>query len=136
MTEAIHLGDNDPERKTQAEVLLNAYSRELERRRLAAGAQGLLLSTHGTTISALRGITLTFRHHGQTTITLRKMTMTTTSFITLALHLRERGVHRLSDRSRQITLTDSPHHELLRILHLIFRKLQSSESQLIRLRKR
>ncbi|KAH9179488.1 hypothetical protein EDB89DRAFT_1841289 [Lactarius sanguifluus] len=39
------LGDNDSERKTQAEVLLNAYSRELERRRLAAGAQGLLLNT-------------------------------------------------------------------------------------------
>ncbi|KAJ7667873.1 FYVE-domain-containing protein, partial [Mycena polygramma] len=38
------LGDGDPERKTQAEVLLNAYSRELERRRLAAGARGLLLS--------------------------------------------------------------------------------------------
>ncbi|TFY57140.1 hypothetical protein EVJ58_g7208 [Rhodofomes roseus] len=35
------LGDMDIERKTQAEVLLNAYSRELDRRRLAAGAQGL-----------------------------------------------------------------------------------------------
>ncbi|KAG1753914.1 uncharacterized protein EDB91DRAFT_1043176 [Suillus paluster] len=38
------LSDDDTERKTQAEVLLNAYSRELERRRLAAGAQGLLIS--------------------------------------------------------------------------------------------
>ncbi|KAG6840456.1 hypothetical protein C0991_006592 [Blastosporella zonata] len=38
------LADDDADRKTQAEVLLNAYSRELERRRLAAGAQGLLLS--------------------------------------------------------------------------------------------
>uniref|UniRef100_A0A0W0FCF6 RING-type domain-containing protein n=1 Tax=Moniliophthora roreri TaxID=221103 RepID=A0A0W0FCF6_MONRR len=38
------LADDDIERKTQAEVLLNAYSRELERRRLAAGAQGLLIS--------------------------------------------------------------------------------------------
>ncbi|KAF7971765.1 hypothetical protein HWV62_19939 [Athelia sp. TMB] len=38
------LGDDDSDRKTQAEVLLNAYSRELERRRLAAGAQGLLFS--------------------------------------------------------------------------------------------
>ncbi|RDB22638.1 hypothetical protein Hypma_010333 [Hypsizygus marmoreus] len=38
------LGDEDMERKTQAEVLLNAYSRELERRRLTAGTQGLLLS--------------------------------------------------------------------------------------------
>ncbi|KIJ70229.1 hypothetical protein HYDPIDRAFT_78867 [Hydnomerulius pinastri MD-312] len=37
-------GDDDSERKTQAEVLLNAYSRELERRRLSAGAQGLLIS--------------------------------------------------------------------------------------------
>ncbi|KAI0352816.1 FYVE-domain-containing protein [Trametes cingulata] len=41
----IHLeGDDDNERKIQAEVLLNAYNRELERRRLAAGAQGLLIS--------------------------------------------------------------------------------------------
>jgi len=38
------LVDEDNERRTQAEVLLNAYSRELERQRLAAGAQGLLLS--------------------------------------------------------------------------------------------
>ncbi|KAG6832922.1 hypothetical protein H0H92_004806 [Tricholoma furcatifolium] len=38
------LVDDDVDRKTQAEVLMNAYSRELERRRLAAGAQGLLLS--------------------------------------------------------------------------------------------
>ncbi|KAJ7699954.1 hypothetical protein B0H17DRAFT_1158003 [Mycena rosella] len=38
------LGDEDPERKTQAEVLLNAYSRDLDRRRVAAGARGLLLS--------------------------------------------------------------------------------------------
>ncbi|KAG1892597.1 hypothetical protein F4604DRAFT_1672578 [Suillus subluteus] len=37
-------GDDDTERKTQAEVLLNAYSRELERRRLAAGNQRLLIS--------------------------------------------------------------------------------------------
>ena len=41
------LVDEDNERRTQAEVLLNAYSRELERRRLAAGAQGLLLSGDG-----------------------------------------------------------------------------------------
>ena len=39
-------GDNDSERRTQAEVLLNAYSRELERRRLAAGAAGINLSSH------------------------------------------------------------------------------------------
>ncbi|KAL4075965.1 hypothetical protein J3A83DRAFT_4089165, partial [Scleroderma citrinum] len=38
------LGDEDNDRRTQAEVLLNAYSRELERRRLTAGAQGLLVS--------------------------------------------------------------------------------------------
>ncbi|KAJ7742474.1 FYVE-domain-containing protein, partial [Mycena maculata] len=38
------LGDEDTERRTQAEVLLNAYSRDLDRRRLAAGARGLLLS--------------------------------------------------------------------------------------------
>lgn len=39
------------ERKTQAEVLLNAYSRDLERRRLAAGARGLLLSETGVKLS-------------------------------------------------------------------------------------
>ncbi|KAF9469007.1 hypothetical protein BDZ94DRAFT_1245146 [Collybia nuda] len=38
------LGDENTERKTQAEVLLNTYSRELDRRRLAAGALGLLIS--------------------------------------------------------------------------------------------
>ncbi|KZW04274.1 hypothetical protein EXIGLDRAFT_786159 [Exidia glandulosa HHB12029] len=37
------LSDENEERKTQAEVLLNAYNRELERRRLAAGAQGIVL---------------------------------------------------------------------------------------------
>lgn len=37
-------GDEDHDRRTQAEVLLNTYSRELERRRLSAGAQGLLIS--------------------------------------------------------------------------------------------
>ncbi|KAI0254910.1 FYVE zinc finger-domain-containing protein [Lactifluus subvellereus] len=52
------LGDDDSERKTQAEVLLNAYSRELERRRLAASAQGLLLNTEGTKSAKLRSITL------------------------------------------------------------------------------
>ncbi|EMD40637.1 hypothetical protein CERSUDRAFT_43468 [Gelatoporia subvermispora B] len=38
------LDDDDTERKTQAEVLLNAYTRELERRRLAAGAQGVVIT--------------------------------------------------------------------------------------------
>ncbi|KAH9943326.1 uncharacterized protein BXZ73DRAFT_87675 [Epithele typhae] len=38
------LGDDDDERKIQAEVLLNVYNRQLEQRRLAAGAQGLLIS--------------------------------------------------------------------------------------------
>ena len=37
-------GDDDRERKIQAEVLLNAYSRALERCRLSAGAHGLLNS--------------------------------------------------------------------------------------------
>ncbi|KNZ73817.1 Putative E3 ubiquitin-protein ligase C36B7.05c [Termitomyces sp. J132] len=44
------LADDDADRKTQAEVLLNAYSRELDRRRLAAGAQGLLLSGNDDTL--------------------------------------------------------------------------------------
>lgn len=38
------LNDSDTERKTQAEVLLNTYNRELERRRLAAGNQRFLIS--------------------------------------------------------------------------------------------
>lgn len=38
------LSDEDVDRRRQAEVLLNTYSRELERRRLAAGAQGLILT--------------------------------------------------------------------------------------------
>ncbi|TRM67932.1 hypothetical protein BD626DRAFT_394536 [Schizophyllum amplum] len=38
------LADDDVERRTQAEVLLHAFSRDLERRRLAAGEQGLVLS--------------------------------------------------------------------------------------------
>lgn len=37
----IRLGDDDTDRKTQAEVLLNAYNRELERQRAAAGPGGL-----------------------------------------------------------------------------------------------
>lgn len=37
----VYVGDEDQERRTQAEVLLNAYSRELDRKRLAAGAAGL-----------------------------------------------------------------------------------------------
>ncbi|KAF8915884.1 hypothetical protein CPB85DRAFT_383809 [Mucidula mucida] len=37
------LRDDDTDRKTQAEVLLNAYSRELERRRTAAGAHRFIL---------------------------------------------------------------------------------------------
>ncbi|KAI0033769.1 FYVE zinc finger-domain-containing protein, partial [Vararia minispora EC-137] len=41
-------GDDDAEHRTQAEVLLNAYNRELERRKAAATQQGLLLSSEGT----------------------------------------------------------------------------------------
>lgn len=41
------IGDDDVDRRTQAEVLLNAYSRELERRRLDAGANGWLLASPG-----------------------------------------------------------------------------------------
>jgi hypothetical protein len=58
LIEVGYLGDDDLERKTQAEVLLNAFSRELERRRLAAGAQGLLISTGGTILSKLLITTL------------------------------------------------------------------------------
>lgn len=41
------LGDEDQERKTQAEVLLNAYSRELERMRTSAAAEGLVTAGDG-----------------------------------------------------------------------------------------
>ena len=47
--------DEDTERKTQAEVLLNTYSRDLERRRLSAGAQGILSDTgYSLFLSCLR----------------------------------------------------------------------------------
>lgn len=47
LTDMAITGDEDVERRTQADVLLNAYRRELERRRLAAGAQGLMISGNG-----------------------------------------------------------------------------------------
>lgn len=47
LTDITITDDEDIERKTQAEVLLNTYRRELERRRLAAGAQRLLISGSG-----------------------------------------------------------------------------------------
>ena len=47
LTDIAITDDEDAKRKTQAEVLLNVYSRELERRRLVAGAQGLLISGNG-----------------------------------------------------------------------------------------
>jgi len=48
------IDDEDSERKTQAEVLINAYSRELQRRRLEARAQGLLISGNGLWIVSSR----------------------------------------------------------------------------------
>ncbi|KAG8804699.1 hypothetical protein FRC16_003589 [Serendipita sp. 398] len=39
------LSDSDQDRKTQAEVLLNAYNRELERLRLSASTRGIYLAT-------------------------------------------------------------------------------------------
>ena len=47
LTDVAITDDEDVERRTQAEVLLNAYNRDLERRRLDAGAQGLLISGNG-----------------------------------------------------------------------------------------
>lgn len=41
------LEDEDAERRIQAEVLLNAYSRELERKRASASSSGLLINTEG-----------------------------------------------------------------------------------------
>ena len=57
-------GDDDAERTTQAEVLLNTYCRELERQRLTASAQGLLISGEGDirTFSRLvQGLTSVYR---------------------------------------------------------------------------
>ena len=50
------LGDENEDRKRQAEVLLNTLSRDLERRRLSAGAQGLLISGLGASHSQLGGL--------------------------------------------------------------------------------
>lgn len=51
LTRAPNSGDEDAERRRQAEVLLNTYSRELKRQRLAAGAQGLILTDQGPTLN-------------------------------------------------------------------------------------
>ena len=40
-------GDQDKERRTHAEVLINAYNRELERTRLAASSQGIFVTSDG-----------------------------------------------------------------------------------------
>jgi hypothetical protein len=40
--------DNDGDRKTQAEVILNTYSRELERQRLYAGSTGMIQDDSGS----------------------------------------------------------------------------------------
>lgn len=47
------VGDEDMDRKTQAEVLLNAYSRDLERKRLNAGAAGIVLTDGESLLSYL-----------------------------------------------------------------------------------
>lgn len=47
MNHNLQTEDDEAERKIQAEVLLNTYSRDLERRRLSAGARGFLLSGAG-----------------------------------------------------------------------------------------
>lgn len=46
-SDVANIDDEDAERKLQAEVLLNAYSRELERRRSAATSSGLTIGTEG-----------------------------------------------------------------------------------------
>lgn len=43
----VPVGDEENDRKTQAEVLLNVYNRELERLRLTAGARGWSISSAG-----------------------------------------------------------------------------------------
>ncbi|KAF8314700.1 hypothetical protein DL93DRAFT_2097093 [Clavulina sp. PMI_390] len=44
------LNDGDVDRKTQAEVLINTYNRELERTRLAASSQGIFLTAEDDNI--------------------------------------------------------------------------------------
>jgi hypothetical protein len=53
----IFAGDDDADRKIQAEVLLNAYGRQLERCRLSAGVEGLLISTTGKSTPEIRMVT-------------------------------------------------------------------------------
>jgi hypothetical protein len=47
---SVPVGDDDADRKIQAEVLLNAYSRELDRRRLQAGISGIIITDEGTVV--------------------------------------------------------------------------------------
>jgi hypothetical protein len=79
-----YLGDDDADRKTQADALLNTYSRDLERRRLAAGAAGLLIVSQGKSYlnnpNELLILGLKMK-----VLLVKKMTTRMTSFITLGL---------------------------------------------------
>lgn len=41
------IDDDDTDRKTQAEVLINTYNRELQRTRAAASAKGIYFASDG-----------------------------------------------------------------------------------------
>lgn len=83
------LGDLDIERKTQAEVLLHAYSRELDRQRLSAGAQGLFSSGNGWSRPSVLYLGVLNRQLFQATMNMR-MTTLTRSLSTRAQRLRIR----------------------------------------------
>lgn len=55
----VRAGDEESDLKTQAEVLLNVYNRELSRLRLAAGARGWSTSSEGNPISCFPKMHLT-----------------------------------------------------------------------------
>jgi hypothetical protein len=102
------VGDQEPERKTQGEVLLNAYSRELERRRLAAGAQGLLHVSGGrippTFCSAFL---LSFPQRAMPSL-MKMIQMKSSTTLGLPLQTRHH-VHPRCVSRRQTTLAARPH---------------------------
>ena len=102
---------------------------------MAAGAQGLLLSTGGTNLFKLNNTTLN-AGHVQMTIKARKMTTMTKSFIIQPRHSKVQCVHHLCSRSLGITLAGGLHPEHRRTLHPIYHKLPTSESLLTKPHRR
>lgn len=83
-------------------MLLNAYNRELERRRLAAGAQGLLIFGDGVLILPVASLPSLPDVQERKRST---MMIQTRSSITLALPRRRRSIHRRSGPPLRTTST-------------------------------